>query len=100
MGGELLTHRKRHHPGQGRDQDAGKLGQADERKASAGGLSFVKALRPCLLGINPSIFQRKIRFKSTCPEGAVPKDGPSAGMAMGHLDRLDPDGIAVRKPET
>src|SRR5690606_38351721 len=46
----------------------------------AAAFSFVKARAPAY-GIRPSIFQRK-NVHIHLPEGAVPKDGPSAGIGM------------------
>jgi ATP-dependent Lon protease len=46
----------------------------------AAAFSFVKARAPAY-GIKPSIFQRK-NIHIHLPEGAVPKDGPSAGVGM------------------
>src|SRR3546814_20529975 len=57
-------------------------------------LSFVKARAPAY-GIRPSIFARK-DIQIHLPEGAVPKDGPSAGVGMVTTMVSTPTGIAVR----
>src|SRR3546814_10505185 len=58
-------------------------------------LSFVKARAPAY-GIRPSIFARK-DIHIHLPEGAVPKDGPSAGVGMVTTMVSTLTGIAVRK---
>ncbi|MBU1253552.1 MAG: endopeptidase La, partial [Alphaproteobacteria bacterium] len=57
----------------------GKLGEVMNESVAAA-FSFVKARAPAY-GIKPSIFQRK-NIHIHLPEGAVPKDGPSAGIGM------------------
>ncbi len=57
--------------------------------------SFVKARAPSY-GIKPSIFNRK-DIHIHLPEGAVPKDGPSAGIGMVTCIVSTLTGIAVRK---
>src|SRR3546814_12353688 len=58
-------------------------------------LSFVKARSPAY-GIKPSLFARK-DIHIHLPEGAVPKDGPSAGVGMVTAMVSTLTGIAVRK---
>jgi ATP-dependent Lon protease len=58
-------------------------------------LSFVKARSPSF-GIKPSLFDRK-DIHVHLPEGAVPKDGPSAGIGMVTAMVSTLTGIAVRK---
>ena len=58
-------------------------------------LSFVKARAPAY-GIKPSLFARK-DIHIHLPEGAVPKDGPSAGVGMVTAMVSTLTGIAVRK---
>jgi ATP-dependent Lon protease len=58
-------------------------------------LSFVKARAPAY-GIKPSLFARK-DIHIHLPEGAVPKDGPSAGVGMVTAMISTLTGIAVRR---
>src|SRR3546814_15939831 len=58
-------------------------------------LSFVKARSPAY-GIKPSLFARK-DIHIHLPEGAVPKDGPSAGVGMVTAMISTLTGIAVRR---
>lgn len=79
VGGELLSIESVTTPGKGEIKTTGKLGDVmTESVATA--LSFVKARAPAY-GIVPSIFHRK-NIHIHLPEGAVPKDGPSAGIGM------------------
>jgi ATP-dependent Lon protease len=61
----------------------------------AAAFSFVKARAPAY-GIKPSIFQRK-NVHIHLPEGAVPKDGPSAGVGMVTAMISTLTGIPVRR---
>lgn len=79
VGGELLTIESVTTPGKGEVKTTGKLGDVMQESVSAA-FSFVKARSP-QYGIKPSIFQRK-NIHIHLPEGAVPKDGPSAGVGM------------------
>ena len=79
VGGELLTIESVTVPGKGEVKTTGKLGEVMNESISAA-FSFVKARAPAY-GIKPSIFQRK-NIHIHLPEGAVPKDGPSAGIGM------------------
>ncbi|TMM49034.1 endopeptidase La [Qipengyuania marisflavi] len=79
VGGELLTIESVTTPGKGEVKTTGKLGQVMNESVAAA-FSFVKARAPAY-GINPGIFQRK-NIHIHLPEGAVPKDGPSAGVGM------------------
>ena len=79
VGGELLTIESVTVPGKGEVKTTGKLGEVMNESVSAA-FSFVKARAPAY-GIKPSIFQRK-NIHIHLPEGAVPKDGPSAGIGM------------------
>ena len=66
-------------PGKGRMQITGKLGDVMQESVKAA-KSFVRS--KCLeYGIIPPIFEKK-DFHIHVPEGATPKDGPSAGIAM------------------
>ncbi|AKQ42054.2 ATP-dependent Lon protease [Aurantiacibacter atlanticus] len=79
VGGELLTIESVTTPGKGEAKTTGKLGEVMNESVAAA-FSFVKARAPAY-GIKPSIFQRK-NVHIHLPEGAVPKDGPSAGVGM------------------
>ena len=66
-------------PGKGRMQITGKLGDVMQESVKAA-KSFVRS--KCLeYGIIPPLFEKK-DFHIHVPEGATPKDGPSAGIAM------------------
>ncbi len=79
VGGELLTIEAVTVPGKGMIKTTGKLGEVMSESIQAA-LSYVKARAPSY-GIKPSIFNRK-DVHIHLPEGAVPKDGPSAGIGM------------------
>ncbi|NYH96585.1 ATP-dependent Lon protease [Novosphingobium marinum] len=79
VGGELLTIESVTTMGKGEIKTTGKLGDVMNESVAAA-FSFVKARSPAY-GIKPSIFQRK-NIHIHLPEGAVPKDGPSAGIGM------------------
>ncbi|MEZ5736759.1 MAG: endopeptidase La [Novosphingobium sp.] len=79
VGGELLTIESVLVPGKGGIKTTGKLGEVMNESVQAA-FSFVKARSPAY-GIKPSVFQRK-DIHTHLPEGAVPKDGPSAGIGM------------------
>ncbi|CAH0497316.1 endopeptidase La [Novosphingobium sp. CECT 9465] len=79
VGGELLTIESVTVPGKGAVKTTGKLGEVMSEGVQMA-FSFVKARSPAY-GIKPSIFQRK-DLHIHLPEGAVPKDGPSAGIGM------------------
>ncbi len=79
VGGELLTIESVTTPGKGEIKTTGKLGEVMTESVAAA-FSFVKARAPAY-GVKPSIFQRK-NIHIHLPEGAVPKDGPSAGVGM------------------
>ncbi len=83
VGGELLTIESVTTPnysgGKGEIKTTGKLGDVMNESVAAA-FSFVKARAPSY-GIKPSLIQRK-NIHIHLPEGAVPKDGPSAGIGM------------------
>ncbi len=79
VGGELLTIESVTVPGKGAARTTGKLGEVMSESVQMA-FSFVRARAPSY-GIRPSIFQRK-DLHIHLPEGAVPKDGPSAGIGM------------------
>ena len=88
VGGELLTIEAVTAPGKGLVKTTGKLGDVMTESISAA-LSFTKA-RALHYGIKPSVFEKK-DIHVHVPEGATPKDGPSAGVAHGHRHRFDAD---------
>ena len=79
VGGQLLSIESVTVPGKGEVKTTGKLGEVMNESVAAA-FSFVKARAPAY-GIKPSIFNRK-NVHIHLPEGAVPKDGPSAGIGM------------------
>ncbi len=93
VGGELLTIESVTTPGKGEVKTTGKLGQVMNESVSAA-FSFVKARAPAY-GIKPSLINRK-NIHIHLPEGAVPKDGPSAGIGMVTSIVSTLTGIAVR----
>ncbi|WP_114522029.1 endopeptidase La [Altererythrobacter sp. ZODW24] len=93
VGGELLSIESVTTPGKGEIKTTGKLGDVMNESIAAA-FSFVKARAPAY-GIKPSIFQRK-NIHIHLPEGAVPKDGPSAGVGMVTSIISTLSGIAVR----
>jgi ATP-dependent Lon protease len=79
VGGELLTIEAVTLPGKGRVTATGKLGDVMKESVQAAE-SYVKS-RSTAFGILPSIFEKK-DIHVHVPEGATPKDGPSAGIGM------------------
>jgi len=79
VGGELLTIEAVTLPGKGRVTATGKLGDVMKESVQAAE-SFVKS-RSYAFGIKPTVFEKK-DIHVHVPEGATPKDGPSAGVAM------------------
>jgi ATP-dependent Lon protease len=79
VGGELLTVEAVTLPGKGRVTATGKLGDVMKESVQAAE-SYVKA-RSHAFGIRPQIFEKK-DIHVHVPEGATPKDGPSAGVGM------------------
>ena len=78
-GGEILKIETVTMPGKGRTQITGKLGDVMQESVKAA-KSFVRS--KCLeYGIIPPLFEKK-DFHIHVPEGATPKDGPSAGVGM------------------
>ncbi len=94
VGGELLTIEAVTVPGKGQIKTTGKLGDVMQESIQAA-MSFVKARAPAY-GIKPSIFARK-EIHVHLPEGAVPKDGPSAGVGMVTAMVSTLTGIPVRR---
>ena len=93
VGGDLLTIESVTTPGKGEIKTTGKLGEVMTESIAAA-FSFVKARAPAY-GIKPSLFQRR-NVHIHLPEGAVPKDGPSAGVGMVTSIVSTLTGIAVR----
>ncbi|MEN3950660.1 endopeptidase La [Iodidimonas sp. SYSU 1G8] len=79
VGGELLSIESVLVPGKGKMTITGKLGDVMQESIQAAA-SFVKS-RATTFGIHPRIFEKR-DIHIHVPEGAVPKDGPSAGVGM------------------
>ena len=79
VGGELLTIESVTVPGKGKVVKTGKLGDVMQESVQAAE-SYVKSRAPAY-GIKPTLFERR-DIHVHVPEGATPKDGPSAGVAM------------------
>jgi ATP-dependent Lon protease len=79
VGGELLSIEAVMVPGKGKVTATGKLGDVMKESVQAAE-SYVKS-RAAAFGITPTIFEKK-DIHVHVPEGATPKDGPSAGVAM------------------
>jgi len=94
VGGELLTIEAVTVPGKGQIKTTGKLGDVMQESIQAA-FSFVRARSPSY-GVKPSLFARK-DIHVHLPEGAVPKDGPSAGVGMVTAIISTLTGIPVRR---
>ena len=79
VGGEILTIESVLLPGKGNVKHTGKLGDVMQESVSAA-LSYVRS-RSIKFGIKPTALDRR-DIHVHVPEGATPKDGPSAGIAM------------------
>ncbi|MDP3959224.1 MAG: S16 family serine protease, partial [Pseudorhodobacter sp.] len=79
VGGELLSIEALRLPGKGRMKTTGKLGDVMKESIEAAA-SFVRSIAP-EIGVKPPKFET-VDIHVHVPEGATPKDGPSAGVAM------------------
>ncbi|HEX8485666.1 endopeptidase La [Sphingomonas sp.] len=94
VGGELLTIESVTVSGKGAAKLTGTLGDVMKESIETA-FSFVKARAPSY-GIKPSLFQRK-DIHIHLPEGATPKDGPSAGVGIVTSIVSTMTGVAVRR---
>jgi ATP-dependent Lon protease len=94
VGGEILTIESVMVPGKGAIKHTGKLGDVMQESVSAA-LSYVRS-RSIVFGIKPTLFEKR-DIHVHVPEGATPKDGPSAGIAMATSIVSVLTGIAVRR---
>ena len=94
FGGEILKIEAVHMPGRGKMQITGKLGEVMQESVKAA-KSYVRT-KSLEFGIIPPIFEKR-DFHIHVPEGATPKDGPSAGIAMVTSIVSSITGIPVRR---
>ena len=94
VGGEILTIESVLLPGKGNVKQTGKLGDVMQESVSAA-LSYVRS-RSTKFGIKPTLFEKR-DIHVHVPEGATPKDGPSAGVAMATSIVSVLTGIPVRR---
>ena len=94
VGGDLLSIEALCLPGKGRMKTTGKLGDVMKESIDAAS-SYVRSISP-QIGIKPTRFD-KLDIHVHVPEGAIPKDGPSAGLAMVTSIVSVLTGIPVRK---
>ncbi|WP_434621978.1 endopeptidase La [Tabrizicola sp. M-4] len=94
VGGDLLSIEALKLPGKGRMKTTGKLGDVMKESIEAAA-SYVRSISP-ELGVKPPKFET-IDIHVHVPEGATPKDGPSAGLAMVTSIVSVLTGIPVRK---
>ncbi len=94
VGGELLSIEAVMLPGKGRMTITGKLGEVMQESVQAA-RSYVRS-RAIAFGVKPPMFDRR-DIHIHVPEGATPKDGPSAGVAMVTSIVSVLTGIPVRK---
>ncbi|HXO19639.1 MAG TPA: endopeptidase La [Thermoanaerobaculia bacterium] len=94
VGGELLETEVGLMPGKGKLTLTGKLGEVMQESARAA-VSYLRS-RADLLGVDPD-FNESLDLHLHVPEGAIPKDGPSAGITMATALVSALTKIAVRK---
>ncbi len=94
VGGELLSIEAVTMPGKGSFSHTGKLGDVMQESVQAA-RSYVRS-RSVTFGLKPSVFEKK-DIHVHVPEGATPKDGPSAGVAMCTAIVSALTGIPIRK---
>ena len=94
VGGELLTIEAVMLPGKGKMTITGKLGEVMQESVQAAA-SYVRS-KALNIGVKPPMFEKR-DIHVHVPEGATPKDGPSAGVAMAVTIVSVLTGIPVRK---
>ncbi|MCT4553380.1 MAG: endopeptidase La [Pelagimonas sp.] len=94
VGGDLLHIEALKLPGKGRMKTTGKLGDVMKESIEAAA-SYVRSISP-EIGVKPPKFD-KLDIHVHVPDGATPKDGPSAGLAMVTSIVSVLTGIPVRK---
>jgi ATP-dependent Lon protease len=94
VGGDLLSIEALRLPGKGRMKTTGKLGDVMKESIDAAS-SYVRSIAP-QIGVKPPLFD-KWDIHVHVPDGATPKDGPSAGLAMVTAIVSTLTGIPVRK---
>lgn len=94
VGGDILHIESVMVPGKGNIKNTGKLGDVMQESVSAA-LSYVKS-RSTMFGIKPNLFEKR-DIHVHVPEGATPKDGPSAGVAMATSIVSVMTGIPIRR---
>jgi ATP-dependent Lon protease len=94
VGGEILTIESVLLPGKGNIKQTGKLGDVMQESVQAA-YSYIRS-RAVQFGIKPPFFDKR-DIHVHVPEGATPKDGPSAGIAMATSIVSAITGIPIRR---
>jgi len=94
VGGEILTIESVLLPGKGNIKQTGKLGDVMQESVQAA-YSYIRS-RAVQFGIKPPFFDKR-DIHIHVPEGATPKDGPSAGIAMATSIVSAITGIPIRR---